>query len=219
VEFGIWPRRATDEALSAVHAALIAAKDALHVIADVDLGTLDEVYAQCTPAEPRLHVTSPPEHTIEDGEEKFGDNGEGYGRFQSNFDSNPFGLFGDDHAATVDHQPPLAAVHSEVSVVHTAAAAPTTYFESRNADLGNGSSNVHATSPKDASSNLRALPALNRMVSGSLSEPTTASPMPYSRAHLPSQGTLPPILPRRKHRFSASNACAPTDAALKKVAQ
>lgn len=225
----MWPRRATDEALSAVNATLIAAKDALHAIAEVDLSALDEAYALCTPAEAISRVSYPLEHTIEDGEEKFSDNGHKDNRHLSYSDdgtatsrlSNPLGLFGEDHATEVGHvdnQPPPAAAaakHSEVSVVHTGSVPES---ESWHADHGNGSNDVQIASHGNAPSKSQTLPALSHVASGSMPEPSSASPMPYSRAHS-SPEPVRSTLSWPKHSFSASNACAPTDAALKKVLQ
>lgn len=213
MEFGIWPRRATDEAHVAVNASLVAASNAVRAVADIDLVALDAAYALLRPTEssderaPNRLERSGGEDGEEKGEEK-GGNGEGDVPALSSpaavaaFPTlaNPLGLFGGDHAAAVGdgNVPPLVASGAAVSPTAAAAAAAPTPAPAL------------APAPLGEAPRLRILPVLQQSASASLQAPPPASPLSYAWARSP-QTTQTNLA------FSAADACAPADAALAKV--
>lgn len=192
VEFGLWPRRATDEALAAVHAALVAASAAARAVADVDLAALDAAYARRSPHR-RLDRSGG-----EDGEENHS-GGEGGGEdalaspaaaAAAAFPSlaNPLGLFGDDCAAAVD---------GDEARRPSASAAPA----------------APALLGKEL--RLRRLPVLRQSAAASLQAPPPLSPLPYIWAPPSPRPSPPPT----NCAFSAADASAPAAAALAKVSK
>jgi hypothetical protein len=194
VEFGLWPRRATDEALAAVHAALVAASAAARAVADVDLAALDAAYARRSPR--RLDRSGG-----EDGEDnRSGGEGGGEDALASPataaaaaFPSlaNPLGLFSDDCAAAVDGDDARRPSASAAPATPAAPAAP--------------------AAPALLGEELR----LRQSALASLQAPPPLSPLPYSWAPPSPRPSPPPT----NCAFSAADASAPAAAALAKVSK